>query len=135
MLLPEDALAAMMPEEEAWEQSFQAFLQAGGEGAASASHVILSQIFNQSPVGIIVVGEDDRVLLINRVASQMLEYEREERPDVTWSDLRQQRAMSGADEAALTEETDPIYMAIREHRRTTSNVMLRDPATDTEEWV
>ena len=123
-----------MPEEQAWEDAFRAFL-AHGDDAEPVSRAILSHILNQSPVGVIAVGADDRVLLINRVASQMFDYERAEQPCTTWAELRKKRAMSGADEAPLTEETDPIYMAIRRKRRTTSNVMLRDPVTDTEEWV
>ncbi len=129
----------MIPEEQAWEESFRSFLLAGEgivpEGAASESCLILSQIFNQSPIGIIVVGTDDSVLLINRVASQMLAYERTECPTVTWNELRRHRLMRGADEMVLTEKTDPIYMAIREKRRTTSTVMVKHPVTSVVQWV
>ena len=134
MNLPEDVLAATIPEEKAWNEAFRSFLSVE-EGRAPDSYAILSQIFSQSPIGVIVVGADDRVLLINRVASQILEYERGECPDVRWSELRRNRAISGADEMPLAEEADPIYMAIRQKRRTTSNVMLKDPETDTETWV
>lgn len=139
MLLPEDVLAAMMPEEHAWDISFRKFLEDGGialkGGPAPASYSVVSQIFNQSPVGIIVLGVDGKVALINRVAAQIFEYDREETPEITWQELREYKIMSGAEEVPIAEEVDPLYMAIRQKRRTTSNIMLKSRSAESEEWL
>lgn len=140
MLLPEDVLAAMLPEEHSWELSFMKFLRdegvpLTGDDVMPSGYSIISQIFNQSPVGIIVLGPDDRVALINRTAAQLFEYDRDERPDITWRELRESKIISGADEAPVKEEADPLYMALRQKRRTTSNIMLKDRTTDSEDWM
>jgi diguanylate cyclase (GGDEF)-like protein/PAS domain S-box-containing protein len=139
VFLSEDAFEEIMPEEPDWEESFRAFLADGAEalpsGESPVSRAILSQIFSRSPVGLMVVGADDRVLLINRVASGMFGYERGAMPEISWSELRKKREMSGEDGLALTEETDPVRGALREKRRTTRAVLLRDPEADTEEWA
>jgi diguanylate cyclase (GGDEF)-like protein/PAS domain S-box-containing protein len=139
VFLSEDIFEEMIPEEPAWEESFRTFLADGAEplpnGGSPVSRAVLSQIFSLSPVGLLVVGTDDRVLLINRVASVIFGYERGTMPEISWGELRKKREMSGEDGLALTGETDPVYMALRGKRRTTSAVMLRDVASGDEEWV
>lgn len=129
----------MMPEEKAWEDSFRSFLMSDKESEvfddSPASHIIISQIFNQSPVGIVVVSPTEEVLLINRVAAQMFDYDREAMPDPKWQDMKTLKTLCSSDESPLGDNLDPIYMALRERRRTTSNVLFKTPGADYEEWA
>lgn len=139
MRLPEDVLAAFVPDERSWEESFGAFLSFGSERGSQSepppSRLILSQIFNQSPVGLVVVAPDDQVLLINRLAAQLFEFDRDAQPVVSWGELRTRKPLWNAAEVPLENDMDPIYMALREKRRTTSNVLFKDPESDFEEWT
>lgn len=137
--LHDDLMAALAPEEAAWNDYFKSFAAGGGEAGSLAPDrlAILSQFMRHTPVGVIIVSADDdgRVLFINTVASDMLDYDRDEDPEITWRELSARRIMRGPDDVALTAETDPVSVAKTCRSQTTSNVTFRDPDSDFEDWL
>lgn len=126
---------ALMPEEAAWTDYFRGFLHAGGQSCSDERVMMLAQIFRRSPTGIIVVDAEGRLLFANGVASEMLEYDRELEPETTWEVLRTRRAMRGADGGELTEEHDPMYIALRKRLNITTNITFATPGTEIEDWL
>lgn len=139
MLFSEDIMAASMPSEKAWEDSFRKFM-AGGDIACleekpQASHCIMSQILNQSPVGVIVVTSNDSVALINRVASALFGYDRDSKPEILWDELRSMKRLFNSESESLSNENDPIKAAIQSKKRIVCNILMKPHDDDYESWL
>ena len=128
-----------MPIEKAWEDSFRTFLVSGDAACIDEkspnSHVILSQIFNQSSVGVLVVKPDDTVALMNRAAAQLFGYEPDVGQCARWTELRAMKSLYDKDSKPLNDESDPLNAALRERRRAEANVMVKTSGDEDEKWV
>lgn len=139
----------MLPDndyDEGWEASFRDFvLQSGNSSPEDAAaqngavndkyHLIVSALLGQSPVGLVVVAPDDRVLLINPAAGEIFGYDRNEKKDITWTEIRNTKDLRAFDETPLQQSRDPLYVAMRSNRRVMARVLLRTPDFGMERWV
>ncbi|MDR0616969.1 MAG: GGDEF domain-containing protein [Synergistaceae bacterium] len=96
---------------------------------------MLSVMLDEAPVGIIAVSPIDKVILINRATEQLLDYSRRGDYEMTWSKMRQRKDMRSHDGHPLTEDLDPIYVAMWERRRNTANVLVKSHESGTGEWI
>ena len=96
---------------------------------------ILSVMLDEAPVGIIVTSPTDKILFINRATEQLLDYDRRGDYGMTWAKIRQRRILHTHDGHPLTENLDPLYIALWERRRNTASVMLKSHDTGVEEWM
>lgn len=135
MSISEELLAVMLPEEKAWEEYFKRFLLGGGETADERSVRILSQLMRHAPIGVVVTDLSDRVILINGVASDLLSYDREETPEITWAELRKHRIMKGSDGNQISDETDPMRTALSQRMSITCDITYRELGRDAEDWL
>ncbi|MDR1021245.1 MAG: GGDEF domain-containing protein [Synergistaceae bacterium] len=96
---------------------------------------ILSVMLDEAPVGVVVISPTDKVLFINRATEQLLEYDRSGDYGMTWAKIRQRKDMRARDGRPLTENLDPLYVALWERRRNTVSVMVKSHETGAEEWI
>ncbi|MDR3322216.1 MAG: sensor domain-containing diguanylate cyclase, partial [Synergistaceae bacterium] len=96
---------------------------------------VMSVMVDEAPVGIVVVSPTDKIILINRAAQQLLEYNRTKEPGTTWESMRLRKDFCLNELRPLTEDVDPIYIALRERRRNMSNVLVKSHDADFEVWV
>lgn len=136
MPLPDEILTALAPEEMEWDDYVKGFLSAGGDAPLAAERfAMMSHFLRSTPIGVMIVDAGERVLLINDAASALFDHDRTQVPDTTWTKLSSTRTMKGIDSKELTDDTDPIRVAIGQHMKMTSNVTLVDPDTEAEDWV
>jgi diguanylate cyclase (GGDEF)-like protein/PAS domain S-box-containing protein len=96
---------------------------------------VLSVMLDEAPVGIIVISPADKIILINRATEQLLEYERSGDCGMTWAKMRQRKDLRANDRHPLTENLDPLYIAMWERRRNTASVLVKSHESGTEEWI
>jgi diguanylate cyclase (GGDEF)-like protein len=90
---------------------------------------------DESPVGLVAIAPNDRILLINKAAEQLFEFDRTQEPDMTWAKMRLRKDMRSHDKRPLTEELEPLYLALRERRRNNASILVKSMDSDFEEWV
>jgi diguanylate cyclase (GGDEF)-like protein/PAS domain S-box-containing protein len=96
---------------------------------------ILSVMLDEAPVGMVVVSPTDRILLINRATEQLLEYDRADDYDMTWAKMRMRKNLRAHDRRPLTEDIDPLYIAMRERRRNSASILVKSHDGEYEEWI
>jgi diguanylate cyclase (GGDEF)-like protein len=96
---------------------------------------VLSATLDEAPVGMVAVGPDDKVLMINHAAEQLFEHDRSQEPEIKWAGIRARKELCGGDESPLIERVDPVYIALREKRRNTAKVLVKTKEAGYEEWV
>ncbi|MDR1943576.1 MAG: sensor domain-containing diguanylate cyclase [Synergistaceae bacterium] len=96
---------------------------------------VITAAVDEAPVGFVVIAPNDRILLINKAAEQLFEFDRTREPDMTWAKMRLRKDMRSHDRRPLTEELEPLYIALRERRRNNTSVLIKSLDSDFEEWV
>jgi diguanylate cyclase (GGDEF)-like protein len=138
VLIPE-YVSDFLLRDNGWRDSFESLVSGVADDAKSEQLSdclnILSVMMDEAPVGLVVVAPTDKILLMNRAAEQLLEYDRSDEYDITWSIMRQRKDMRGHDRRPLTEELEPIYIALRERRRNSASVLVKSHDSDFEEWI
>jgi diguanylate cyclase (GGDEF)-like protein/PAS domain S-box-containing protein len=96
---------------------------------------MLSVMLDEAPVGIVAISPTDKIILINRAAEQLLEYDRKGDYDMTWAKMRHRKDMRANNKHPLTENLDPLYKAMWERRRNTTSVLVKSHESGVEEWI
>jgi diguanylate cyclase (GGDEF)-like protein len=96
---------------------------------------ILSVMLNEAPVGIVVVSPAGKILLINRATEQLLECDRASDADLTWAKMRMRKDLRAHDRRPLTEDADPLYIAMHERRRNSASILVKSHDGEYEEWI
>lgn len=134
--MPDDIRAALAPEEMEWEKYVAGFLSFGGDEPLSRTGLsMLAQFMRVTPMGVMMLDSDGKVIFINDVACSLFDHDRELAPDITWQELRSSRLMKAADDREIAEDADPVCVALTQHIKMTSNVTLVDSATESEEAI
>lgn len=135
MPLPDDVLTALIPEEKEWAERFGSFLREGGELASERTISILSQFFRKTPVGVVIVNASGNVLFINPAGAEMLGWHDRGDKTPTWREIRALRVMKGSDDVELTDDTDPLAIALTQKLQTTRDISFSTPDTEVEDWI
>lgn len=130
MILPEELLDAMIPDEQSWDADFKEYALEDGARAH-----ILAQFFRQTPIGIVILDSEGNVSYINKSACEMFDVERKLEPSLTWTRLRELRRMKDQGERELGEDDDPFGIAMKTRRKTSSNITFVDRERGTEDWM
>jgi diguanylate cyclase (GGDEF)-like protein len=96
---------------------------------------ILSVMLDEAPVGIVVISPADKVIFINKATEQLLEYDRKGDYSMTWAKMRQRKDMRTNDRRPLTENLDPLYIAMWERRRNTASILVKAHDSGAEDWI
>ncbi|MDR1515453.1 MAG: sensor domain-containing diguanylate cyclase [Synergistaceae bacterium] len=96
---------------------------------------VLTVMLDEAPVGIVVISPTDKILFINRASEQLLDYDRTGNYDMTWAKMRQRKEMRAHNGRPLTEDLEPLYIALWERRRNTASVLVKSRETGAEEWI
>jgi diguanylate cyclase (GGDEF)-like protein len=96
---------------------------------------VLTVMLDEAPVGIVVISPTDKILFINRASEQLLDYDRTGDYDMTWAKMRQRKDLRAHDGRPLTEDLEPLYIALWERRRNTASVLVKSRETGAEEWI
>lgn len=134
--MPNDIKAALAPVEMEWEKYVAGFLSSGGDEPLSRTGLaMLAQFMRSTPMGVMMLDSDGKIIFINDVVCNLFDHDRELAPDITWSELRSSRIIKGADDKEITEELDPICVALTQHIKMTNNVTLVDASTESDEAI
>lgn len=99
------------------------------------AHVILSAIFDQSPVGIAAIDPAGTLLLINQAAKGILNCLSDESENITWLKVCEGVRLCSLERLPLGEEEEPLALAMRENKCVTRKVLIVSPSTGRERWV
>ncbi|MDR3253975.1 MAG: sensor domain-containing diguanylate cyclase [Synergistaceae bacterium] len=137
MLIPE-YISGFLLQDESWKTAFEGLFSNANDlssNAVSDCLRIMSVMVDEAPVGVVVVAPTDKIILVNRAAQQLMQYNRAAEPTATWSSIRLRKDFRSNEVRPLTEDIDPLYIALRERRRNMANVLVKSIDADYEEWV
>ncbi|MDR1915753.1 MAG: sensor domain-containing diguanylate cyclase [Synergistaceae bacterium] len=78
---------------------------------------------------------DDKIILMNHTAEDLLKLDRPLKPQTTWSDVRAMTDMRSYKGIPLTEDMDPIYIAIRNMECVAVNILVKASEQESSNWL
>jgi diguanylate cyclase (GGDEF)-like protein len=119
--------------------SFRDFLSPGGVINSRlellGSQIVVSEILDKSPAGIIVLSAEERILLINKAARKIFEYDMPASEEISWTELKKRKILYNNDALLMDNESDPLLLALREREKTSTVIMLKSHDIPGEEWM
>lgn len=102
-------------------------------GMPNASNTVFSAVFEQSPVGQILLDRNGNVLAINATLCELLSLNLEQPKPVTWNDIRGTGKMFTFDGSPLNDSNDPMKTSLRDGVEIEGRIMVKNH--DTSLWV
>jgi len=128
VLIP-DYISDFLLIDASWRAAFEAIPASVGDSLSRNAFIdslgVISVMLNEAPVGIMVISIVDKILLINRAAEELMEYDRKSGSDMTWAKMRLRKNLRTFDRRPLAEELDPVYVALRERRRNATSILVK----------
>lgn len=99
------------------------------------TYYILNTVLGQLSAGIVVIDLRGVVLVVNRMARDMLESGGDIEEGTTWAALCKRSELRSFDRLKITPESDPLFMAQRENRSIAKRLLIVTLESRSERWV
>jgi diguanylate cyclase (GGDEF)-like protein len=105
------------------------------ESISRVSAEILSSLLGQASHGVVAVGRDDSVLLVNGAALDLLKLDQLPKQRMTWSRVRAATNFCASPGMPLPEDMDPVYEAVRNEKRMECNLLVKPSDSGHGRWL
>ncbi len=99
------------------------------------ARAILSALVEQSPAGFVAIDPEGTVLLINRAAAEIFDYDPKRSENVKWRELCAGKELRSFDNTPVDTEGEPLFVALRQGRRVIRRIQIVTLETGRERWV
>jgi diguanylate cyclase (GGDEF)-like protein len=94
-----------------------------------------AKILTDAPIGIMLIDSLCDIKVINNAAKEMIDFDDMQANERNWIDVRANRKISTHQDTPLAEELDPVCVALREKRRHSATVLIKNSDFNCETWA